>query len=89
MRNLSLEQYKTMASRFNKMSFSEKIKTIRNNIDILHLGSDYNWWVVKVRDVEIQQELEECDEIFDIKNEWDSNEMHDLIALIGIDVTDV
>ena len=35
MRKFTLEQYKTMAERFNKMSFRDKIITIRDNRDIL------------------------------------------------------
>lgn len=85
MRTFTLEQYKTMAERFNKMTFRDKIITIRDNSDILTLASDYNWWGVKVKDKEIQEELEESEDIFNIENEWHSKEMHELIDLLGID----
>jgi hypothetical protein len=77
-----------MSEKFNRMTFIDKIKTIRDNIDILQLAADHNWWGVKVRDTTIQQQLEDDDCMFRIENEWDSDEMHDLVSLIGIDVTD-
>lgn len=89
MRVYKLEEYKEMAKRFNIMNFSEKIKCIQANKDILTLASDYNWWGVKVKDKEIQEELEEADEIFRIENEWGSSEMLTLVFLLGIDVTDI
>ena len=86
MRNFTLEEYKQMAERFNKMSFRNKIITIQNNSDILTLASDHNWWGVKAKDKEIQEQLE--DE-FEIEKEWDSSEMHTLVDLLGIGNTDI
>ena len=78
-----------MARRFNKMSFSEKIKTIRNNSDILTLASDGNWWGVKVKDKSIQEQLFKNDNQFEITNEWGSAEMCDLVRILGIGNTDI
>ena len=78
-----------MARRFNQMSFREKIKTIRNNSDILTLASDGNWWGVKVKDKAIQEQLFENDNQFEITNEWGSREMFDLVSILGIDNTDI
>jgi hypothetical protein len=89
MRSFSLEQYKKMAERFNKMSFREKIVTIQQNSDILTLASDYNWWGVKVKDKEIQEQLDDEDCQFTITQEWDSNEMNELVDLLGIGNTDI
>lgn len=89
MRNFSLEQYVEMSERFNKMSFYDKIKTIRDNSDILTLASDGNWWGVKVKDVEIQEQLFDSESEFQIEREWDSSEMCDLVSLLGIDNTDI
>ena len=89
MRKFTLEQYKRMAIKFNKMSFREKIITIKENSDILTLASDYNWWGVKVKDKDIQEELEDTECQFNITKEWDSNEMHELIDLLGIGNTDI
>jgi hypothetical protein len=89
MRSFSLEQYKKMAERFNKMSFREKIVTIQQNSDILTLASDYNWWGVKVKDKEIQEQLDDEDCQFTITQEWGSSEMYELVDLLGIGNTDI
>lgn len=78
-----------MAKRFNAMSFSAKIMTIKRNRDILTLASDHNWWGVKVKDKAIQEQLEDTESEFQIEKEWDSKEMHILVFLLGIDITDI
>ena len=88
-RSFSLEQYRQMAERFNKMSFREKILTIQKNSDIITLASDGNWWGVKVKDNEIQEQLYDNEWQFNIENEWGSNEMFDLVDLLGIGNTDI
>lgn len=89
MRSFSLEQYKQMAERFNKKSFREKIVTIQQNSDILTLASDHNWWGVKVKDKDIQEQLDDEDCQFTITQEWDSNEINELVDLLGIGNTDI
>ena len=89
MRQFTLEQYRQMAKRFNQMSFYDKIKTIRDNADILTLASDGNWWAVKVKDKNIQEELFDNEWQFNIENEWGSSEMDDLVSLLGIDNIDI
>lgn len=89
MREFTLEQYVEMAKRFNKMSFYDKIKTIKDNSDILTLASDGNWWGIKTKSKEIQEQLEELNKEFVIENEWGSSEMYDLINLLEIDNTDL
>ena len=84
----SLQQYIEMSERFNKMSFYEKIKTVKNNSDILTLASDGNWWGIKIKDKEIWVEFED-DYDFQIEREWGSSEMYDLISLLGIENTDL
>ena len=88
-RSFSLEQYRQMAERFNKMSFRDKILTIQKNSDILTLASDGNWWGVKVKDNEIQEQLYDNEWQFNIVNEWGSSEMFDLVDLLGIGNTDI
>ena len=85
--NYTLEQYQEMVERFNKMTFYQKIKTIRDNPSILTLASDGNWWTVKVKDEDIQEAL--CDNGFEIENEWGSSEICDLVALLGIGNVDI
>ena len=88
-RSFSLGQYKQMAERFNRMSFREKILTIQKNSDILTLASDGNWWGVKVKDTDIQEQLCENEWQFNIVNEWGSSEMLELVDLLGIGNTDI
>ena len=88
-KDYNLEQYKQMAERFNKMSFREKIITIQNNKDILTLASDGNWWGVKVKNKEIQEQLYDNEWQFNIENEWGSSEMCILVELLNIDNTDI
>ena len=88
-RSFSLEQYRQMAERFNKMSFRDKILTIQKNSDILTLASDGNWWRVKVKDNEMQEQLYDNEWQFNIVNEWGSSEMFDLVDLLGIGNTDI
>ena len=89
MRNFTIKQYIEMSKRFNRLSFSKNIITIRKNIDILHLAADGNWWGVKVRDTSIEEHLVENGQEFIIANEWGSGEMIDLVLLLGIDITDI
>jgi len=89
MKKYTLEQYQEMAKKFNKMSFSQKIKVLRDNKEILTLASDHNFWGVKVLDEEIQDDLYETESGFDIETEWGSREMHDLVGLLGINITDI
>jgi len=52
----SVEQYKTLSDRFNKMSFLQKLVTIKQNGDIMELYTDgYNW---RLRLEEPAQKLE-------------------------------
>lgn len=88
-RSFSLEQYRQMSERFNKMSFRDKILTIQKNSDILTLSSDGNWWGVKVKDAEMQEQLYDNEWQFNIVNEWGSSEMFDLVDLLGIGNTDI
>jgi hypothetical protein len=89
MKTYTIKEYTEMSERFNKLSFQDKIKTVRDNSNILTLASDHNWWGVKVKNEEIQEQLKELEIYFDIVNEWDSNEIHSLVYLLGMDVTDI
>lgn len=89
MRQFTLKQYQQMVFKFNKMNFRDKIKTIMDNKDILTLALYYNWWGVKAKDKEIQKQLFDAETEFNIENEWHSNEMMDLVDLLGIDNTDI
>ncbi len=87
MRTYTIEQYREMAARFNKMDFKKKIETIMANKDLLVLACDIGWWGVMVLDTDMHEALEAEDISFDIKNEWDHNEMEVLLNLLGLRVT--
>jgi len=89
MKKYTIEDYRQMAKKFNEMSFYDKIKTIRDNQEILTLASDGNWWTVKVKDQEIQEELYEAEEGFRIESEWGSSEIFQLVSLLCIDNTEI
>jgi hypothetical protein len=44
---------------------------------------------VKVKDKEIQEQLFDLGEEFNIEREWDANEMCELVSILGIDNTDI
>lgn len=84
----TLEDYEMMSSYFNRLSFKNKILYLQEHKDVLSLGADGNWWVVKVNDEDIQEELYESDKHFRIENEWESLEMFNLIELLGLKIVD-
>ena len=86
-RKYTLQQYRKMAIKFNSLNFEDKLKVLKDNPDILTLANDGNWWGVLVIDEEIQEELFENDEQFDIENEWQASEMESMVCLLGISLT--
>lgn len=85
---LTIEDYIEMAKHFNQLSFRSKIMYLSENKDIITLGADYNWWVVKANDDEIQEQLYESDNNFRIENEWGSEEMYILVQILGLKIVD-
>lgn len=83
MRTFTLDQYKRMSEKFNKMDFRGKLKVLQENSDILSLANDYNWWWVVVKDAEIHEALDDEGVHFEIPHEWGFEEMHTLITMIG------
>ena len=79
-----LKEYLEMAEEFNSMRFSNKIIWLRDNPELAMLGSDHNYWRVKLVDREMEEDLEELGVEFKINKEWDSSEIDDLISIIGI-----
>ena len=89
MSQFTLEEYITMSKRFNSLDFYHQVQGLIKHKDILQIGADHNWWVVKVIDKEIQEQLEELGEEFSFRNqEWGSDEMYTLIGLLGLSITD-
>ena len=88
MREYTLEDYREFAKHFNSQSFINKIKILKDNSDILQLGSDYNWYNIQVKDKDIQEELHDTETGFHIKNEWGYREVLELLNLLDISITD-
>ena len=88
MKKYTLDQYKQMAEKFNRMPFYKQIQTLLANKDILTLASDGNCWGVRVKDELIHEELSDSDSHFTIENEWGSSELFDLISLLGLENVD-
>lgn len=86
--DLSLDQYEELAKRFNSKPFSEKIKLLIKHPDLIILGSDNGWFVVKAVAPDIQEKLYESGEGFDIQNEWGYKEAEELLYALGLKVTD-
>lgn len=84
MRDFTIEQYKRMALKFNKMDFAEKLKCLNENSDILTLANDHNWWGVRPIDKKVRESLEEQDIYFDIEREWSDKEVTALLGLTKI-----
>lgn len=89
MKNYTYEDYEKMSDDFNVKTFSQKIQFISNNKNILTLAADGNWWGVKVKDEDIQERLYDNDKEFRIENEWQSEQMYELVYLLGIGITDI
>jgi len=87
MKELTIEDYRRMSQKFNKLNFVQQIEVLRDSPGILQLGSDYNWWRVLVVDNIIQEQLDEEENTFVIDTEWDHNHMYELVNLLGIKQT--
>ncbi len=90
MRQFTLEEYRVMSKRFNSLTFYHQMRGLIKHQDILKICADHNWWVVKVKDKEIQEQLEELDEVFSFYNqEWGGNEIEVLLNLLDLGVYDI
>lgn len=90
MRQFTLEEYKVMSERFNRLDFYYQMRGLIKHKDILKICSDHNWWGVKVRDEEIQEQLEELGEEFSFGNkQWGVNEIVILLSLLDLGVYDL
>lgn len=89
MAKFTLKQYQEMAERFNALSFYQKIMKLQKHSDIITLASDGNWWGVKAKDKDIEEQLYETETGFTIEQEWGSSEIHALIDLLEIGNTDI
>lgn len=90
MREFTLEEYRTMSKKFKELTFYYQIKGLQKHQDLFKICADNNWWGVKVKDEEIQKQLEELGETFEFENmQWGYKEMETLLAMIGFGVYDL
>ena len=93
-KQISLEEYKKLSKEFNKLSFVGKIKTIIEKSDLLVIAMSYKLendlasWSIKVKDKEIQKQLEDSGVSFEIDKEWSWGEMIDFLEVLGIPAID-
>ena len=82
----TVEQYRTLSERFNKMSFLQKIVTVKNNSDVFTLESDgYNF---RLRLEEEAQKLE-LDLLFSFPEFLEFSQIKDIMSLIDLKIKEL
>jgi len=80
-----LNQYKTLAERFNKMSFLQKIVTIKQQSDLFILEvDDCSNFFLRLNDDGAQ--LQGIDKWFEFPQEWSGKSFQALFSLIDINL---
>lgn len=84
MNSFTDEQWKLLAERFNKQSFTGKLIILKNNPDLFCLEySDYNFFL-RLNDEQAQ--WKELDRLFEFSQQFSDKEMQDVFKLIGINL---
>ena len=82
----SIEQYKTLADRFNKMPFLQKLLTIKNNKELFIIETDgYN---IRLRLEEEAQKLE-LDLLFSFPAFLEYQHLKDIFSLVDINTKEL
>ncbi len=82
----SIENYKVLSERFNKMSLLQKLVTIKQNPDIMELYTDgYNW---RLRLEEPAQKLE-LDLLFEFTEFSTFEVMRDICKLADLNIKEL
>ena len=77
-------QYKTLADRFNKMTFLHKLITIKNTPQLFYLESDgYN---VELRLLDDDAMFNGFDDLFEFPTTFEFRHLKDVFSLIDIKV---
>lgn len=80
------QQYKTLADRFNKMSFLQKLLTIKNNKELFTVETDgYN---IRLRLEEEAQKLE-LDLLFSFPAFLEYQHLKDIFSLVDINTKEL
>ena len=82
----NIEQYKTLADRFNNMSFLQKLFTIKNNKELFTIETDgYN---IRLRLEEEAQKLE-LDLLFSFPTFLEYQHLKDIFSLVDINTKEL
>jgi len=84
MKQLTEEEYKILAERFNKMTFLQKLITIKNNENLMFIETDgYN---VRLRFVDQEVMKRENDLLFSFPEFFDYSHLKDIFSLSDIKI---
>lgn len=87
MKQLTETDYKTLSERFNKMTFLQKLITIKNNENLMFIESDgYN---VRLRFVDQEVMKRENDLLFSFPEFFDYSHLRDIFSLSDIKVREL
>jgi len=87
MKQLTETDYKTLSERFNKMTFLQKLITIKNNENLMFIETDgYN---VRLRFVDQEVMKRENDLLFSFPEFFDYSHLRDIFSLSDIKVREL
>lgn len=87
MKQLTETDYKTLSERFNKMTFLQKLITIKNNENLMFIETDgYN---VRLRFVDQEVMKRENDLLFSFPEFFDYSHLRDIFSLSDIKVKEL
>ncbi|HQJ57207.1 MAG TPA: hypothetical protein PLH46_06160 [Caldisericia bacterium] len=87
MKQLTEAEYKILAERFNKMTFLQKLITIKNNENLMFIETDgYN---VRLRFVDQEVMKRENDLLFSFPEFFDYSHLKDIFSLSDIKVREL
>jgi len=86
-KQLTETDYKTLSERFNKMTFLQKLITIKNNENLMFIETDgYN---VRLRFVDQEVMKRENDLLFSFPEFFDYSHLRDIFSLSDIKVREL
>lgn len=87
MKQLTEADYKTLSERFNKMTFLQKLITVKNNDNLMFIETDgYN---VRLRFVDQEVMKRENDLLFSFPEFFDYSHLKDIFSLSDIKVREL
>lgn len=87
MKQLTQADYKTLSERFNKMSFLQKIITIKNNEELMYIETDgYN---IRLRFIDNEVMKRGDDLLFSFPEFFEYSHLKDIFSLSDIKVKEL